>query len=132
MKDYKVPIGELKFSFSKSSGAGGQNVNKVNTKVTLKWDIGKNKSLSKAVKERFKNKYQGYLFDGTVIIKSQKFRDQSRNIADCVNKLNFMIEAIKTAPKKRISTNPTKAAVEKRLRDKRKLSEKKGRRKTNF
>ena len=52
MKAKRVPVGELDFSFSRSSGAGGQNVNKVNTKVTMRWNMKKSASFSKEAVER--------------------------------------------------------------------------------
>ena len=113
----KIPVKELDFSFSRSSGPGGQNVNKVNTKATLKWNIKKSKALKFSVVERFLKQYSGRILEnGTVVISSDRFRSQTRNIADCVEKLMAMIEKVKTPPKKRKATKPTKASIEKRLR----------------
>ncbi|MCK5072742.1 MAG: aminoacyl-tRNA hydrolase [Bacteriovoracaceae bacterium] len=126
----KIPINELDFTFSRSTGKGGQNVNKVNTKVTLRWNIQDTKSCSKEAVERFSGKYpKRVLKDGTVIITSQRFRNQARNIADCIQKLHDMLEKIKTPPKKRKPTKPTRASVEKRLKNKKVLGEKKKTRK---
>ena len=53
-----VPLKELNFSFSRSSGPGGQHVNKVNTKVTLHWDVATSPSLPEAVRQRFQERFQ--------------------------------------------------------------------------
>ena len=126
----KIPLNELDFSFSKSSGAGGQNVNKLNTKVTLVWIIDKSKAINKRMKERFCSTYSRYLSaDGLCKITSQRFRNQSRNIADCLRKLEEMIENISSEPKRRIQTKPTKGSIAKRISDKKIKGERKQTRK---
>ena len=117
MSALKLPMEEFTFSYSKSSGPGGQKVNKTNSKVTLRWNIKESESLRVSVKERFLEKYKT-LEDGTVVITSQRFRSQERNFADCLEKLRTMIESVKIAPKKRKATKPTKGSVEKRLKKK--------------
>ena len=107
-----IPQEEFKFSFSRSSGAGGQNVNKVNTKVTLIWNFLETNSLSDAVKKRFKKRFgRTITLDGSVKISSQRFRTQPRNIADCIEKLHEMIEIVRKAPKRRIKTKPSRSSV---------------------
>ena len=59
----KIPIVEFEFSFSRSSGPGGQNVNKLNTKVTLKWNLTKSKSLNDAQKKRFIKQFPRVVFN---------------------------------------------------------------------
>ncbi len=109
---------EFTFTFSRSGGAGGQNVNKVNTKATLTWDMLHSTSLSMAVKERFTAKYQRYIVDQQVVITSQRFRSQLQNIDDCVAKLHELIATVEVAPKNRRATRPTKSSVHKRLESK--------------
>lgn len=134
MKFKRVPSGELDFSFSRSSGAGGQNVNKVNTKVTLRWNINKSTSYSFAHKERFFNKYKRRISENGVIqLQSQRYRSQARNISDCIEKLNEMLEIVATPPKRRVATKPTRSSVEKRIKHKKGKSEvKKTRQKVNY
>ena len=125
-KSFKLPIKEFDFQFSRSSGAGGQNVNKVNTKVTLRWNILKTKAINNGVRERFIAKFKRRINEeGEVMVISQRYRDQGRNVADAIAKLEAMISEVWQAPKKRKATKPTKASVEKRLKTKRSHSEKK-------
>ncbi|MCO4793686.1 MAG: aminoacyl-tRNA hydrolase [Bacteriovoracaceae bacterium] len=130
----KIPIAEFDFSFSRSSGAGGQNVNKVNTKVTLAWNIKKSKSISEAQKKRFVEKYKRFIkAEGIVKIISQRFRNQSRNIADCTEKLHAMLESISKPTKKRVNTKPPKSSKLKRLDNKKNKSDiKKSRQKVKY
>jgi ribosome-associated protein len=124
MSKRKIPMGELEFSYSRSSGAGGQSVNKVNTKVTMRWNISKSSACSKPVKERFAAKYKRRILDsGVVQMNSQRFRSQARNIDDCVEKLNEMLDAVRAAPKRRVATKPTRGSVERRIKTKKNKSE---------
>lgn len=133
MTDLKIPPEEYELTFSRSSGAGGQNVNKVNTKATLKWNALFSPSLSEAVRSRFLEKYKKRLSaDGVLTISSQAFRTQPLNIADAINKLHEMINSVAVAPKIRKATRPTKASVNKRIESKKYHSEKKKNRKNLF
>lgn len=117
---------EFKFSFSKSSGAGGQNVNKTNTKVTLYWDLNQTKILNFLELERFLFKYQGLISkEGIFSITSQIHRSQLDNKKDCLSKLFRMIKLVQISPKKRKATKPTKSSIKKRLKEKKAHSEKK-------
>lgn len=121
-----VPLDELQLTFSRSSGPGGQNVNKVNTKVTLHWDVCSTPSLPEDVKERFLGKYRRQInTNGQLVLISQRFRDQLRNRRDCLDKLRRMLLDVAVGPKKRRPTRPSRAARERRLRAKQRLSDKK-------
>jgi len=129
-KSVSIPDEELEIQFSRSSGAGGQNVNKVNTRVTLRWSIGKNRTLSPDVIERFLKKWQGRINnEGDVIIDCEKFRSQHRNREEAIKKLKKMVEDVLEKPKTRKATKPSKRAKERRLREKKQHSEKKSGRK---
>ncbi len=129
----KIPLREFRFTFARSSGPGGQNVNKVNTKATLRWKITTSRSLPEAVFGRFRNKYGRRInSEGELLIVSQRFRDAGRNVADCLEKLRQMLAEVATAPKRRKPTKPSRGSVRRRLADKRHRAQKKqGRRVTD-
>ena len=127
----QIDDSEFDFSFARSGGPGGQNVNKVNSKAMLRWNVVDSQALPPAVHARFKARY-GHRFtkDGVLILRSQKYRDQGRNVADCLDRLREMILAVVAAPTKRRPTKPSKGAKQRRLQNKKRTSEKKqGRRK---
>ncbi|MEO1997200.1 MAG: alternative ribosome rescue aminoacyl-tRNA hydrolase ArfB [Planctomycetaceae bacterium] len=124
-----IPLAEFHFSFSRSSGPGGQNVNKVNTKVTLRWDISNSPSLPDAVRDRFCSRFHRRLTkSGTFLMYSQRFRDQGRNVADCLAKLRALLLEVSAPVKVRRKSRPSRGSIERRLGDKRRLAEKKQRR----
>jgi len=121
-----IPLKEFQFTFARSSGPGGQNVNKVNTKVTLHWPVTETESLPPAVRDRFQARYPRRITrEGQLVVTSQRFRDQGRNVADCLSKLREMILSVATAPKSRKATKPTRGSRERRLKNKRHKAEKK-------
>lgn len=130
----KIPNSEFDFTFSRSSGAGGQNVNKLNTKATLSWDIDESTAIGPAVKKRFKEKFSRFItVEGKVKIVGQRFRTQTLNIQDCIDKLHEMLEQVAKAPRKRIATKPTKSSQKKRVDSKKKDAQtKKNRQKVKF
>lgn len=117
---------ELQFRFDRSSGPGGQNVNKVNTKATLHWDLANSRSISEIVRERLQRRYANRINrDGKLVVASDRFREQSRNAEECLDKLRqFVLEAARPV-RRRKSTRPTRASKERRLQQKRQKSQKK-------
>ena len=116
----RVPLRELRFTFARSSGPGGQRVNKANTKATLRWSVGSSPSLPEAVRERFVERFRRRISStGELVISSQRFRDRGRNVADCLEKLRRMLQQAASPPRHRRETRPTRASVEQRLRSKR-------------
>jgi ribosome-associated protein len=124
-----IPRDELKFSFVRSSGPGGQNVNKVASKAVLRWHVAGSNSIPAAVRDRFLTRYARRINDrGDLVLSSQRYRDQPRNIEDCVEKLRELVLAVAAPARVRKSSAPPPAAREARLRQKRAASEKKRRR----
>lgn len=120
-----IPKSELAFSYSRSGGPGGQNVNKVNTKVTMRWSPD-DSALPPAIRQRFRDRYRTRINqEGELVLTSERYREQGRNVADCLNKLRAMVLAVVTPPRPRKKTRPTGASKAKRLREKKRKSEKK-------
>lgn len=128
----RVPREQCRFSFSRSSGAGGQNVNKVNSKATLHWDLN-TAAIPTDVLERLRSRYGGFITqDNELQITSQENRTQKDNVEDCFERLERMLENVWRAPKKRKATKPTYGSVMKRLSSKKKDSDKKKSRREKF
>jgi ribosome-associated protein len=124
-----IPLGEFDLHYARSSGPGGQNVNKVNSKVVLYWSVGQSPSVPDAVKQRFLARFAHRLtVDGILVLGSDKFRDQKRNVDDCLEKLAEMLAEVVHPPKPRKKTKPSRGAKERRLTGKRQQAEKKQRR----
>jgi ribosome-associated protein len=118
-----IPEDEFEFSHARSSGPGGQNVNKTNTKVTLRWPVRTTTSLPEDIKQRFLTRFANRsTLQGALLLTSQRFRDQSRNLADCLAKLKEMLEQVVAPPKPRRPTRTTKGSRERRLQAKRRRS----------
>lgn len=127
----EIPDQELDFSFSRSAGPGGQNVNKVSSKALLRWQVSNSNALPTYVKQRFLEKYSKRLTtEGEIILTSQKYRDQKSNIDDCLEKLKEMINSVLLPPTPRLPTKPSKAAKERRTAEKRQQSVRKQQRRT--
>lgn len=115
----RIPAGELTFTFMRSSGPGGQNVNKVNSKVRLRWPIVASTSLPADVKNRFLTRYRRRITTGgDLLITSQRYRDQAKNVIDCREKLQELIAAVAHPPTPRRKTKPSRAARQRRLNEK--------------
>lgn len=126
----QIPEDEFEFSYSRSSGPGGQNVNKVNSKALLRWPVTVSPSLPEEIRSRFMERYRSRLTEaGDILVTSQRYRDQGRNVDDCLEKLREMILAVATRPKTRKATKPSRASRRRRLEGKRQVSEKKAGRK---
>lgn len=122
----QIPDAELQFSFVRSSGPGGQNVNKVNTKAVLRWALADSVGLPAGVRHRFLARYGNRVTtEGELVLSSQRFRDQAKNQQDCLDKLAEMLRQVALPPKPRKKTKPTKASVRRRLTKKTGHSQKK-------
>jgi ribosome-associated protein len=133
MDRIKIPFSELEFSFARSSGAGGQHINKVNSKVIMTWKTDQTQACSAEIFLRFREKYSQFILEnGDVQIVSQKTRSQKANMDDCIEKLHAMLNDVRVPPKVRKKTKPKRSAVLKRLSSKKLESEKKRMRKKDF
>lgn len=126
MFDKDSLIKELKFNTSRSSGKGGQNVNKVETKVELRFDLTESLQFSDEEKKRINTKLKNRISnEGILIISSDTERTQLGNKEKVIELFFELIEKALHKPKKRIKTKPTKTAKEKRLKEKKIQSDKK-------
>ncbi|MGE0615963.1 MAG: alternative ribosome rescue aminoacyl-tRNA hydrolase ArfB [Bacteriovoracia bacterium] len=117
---------ELTFTFVRSSGPGGQNVNKVNSKAVLRWCLATCPGIGEELRARLVARLGPKLTrDGEVIVASDRFRDQPRNREDCLAKLRALLAAAAVVPKRRKRTKPSYSSVKKAETSKRRHSEKK-------
>jgi ribosome-associated protein len=124
---------ELSFKTSRSSGSGGQNVNKVETSVTAMWNISESAFFTDEEKTLIYNKLKNKInADGILQTTSSEARTQLRNKKIAVEKILEIVNIALIVPKKRIKTKPSKAQIAKRLDNKKRLSEKKESRKYRF
>ncbi|MBT8467404.1 MAG: aminoacyl-tRNA hydrolase [Myxococcales bacterium] len=121
-----IPSRDLSWSAARSSGPGGQNVNKVATKVILRFDLDATAALTQAQKRRLR-KLAGRRLDaeGGILISAQAERSQSQNLERARTSLRRLILKALIVPKRRVATKPSKSQKRRRLRDKRRQSEKK-------
>jgi len=129
-----IPRREIRFSFVRSSGPGGQNVNKVSSKAVLRWQVGTSPSIPDHLRARLIAQLGRRMNDrGELVLASQRYRDQSKNIEDCVKKLCELVSAAVKVRKRRKKTALPRRAREARLKQKRSTGERKqGRQRPNL
>jgi ribosome-associated protein len=114
-----IDASELAFSFARAGGPGGQNVNKVETAVQLRFDVTHSPSLDEAVKRRLKRSAGTRLTkEGVLVIFAQEHRSQAQNRREALEKLLGLIAAAAIRPKPRVKTRPSLAARKRRLETK--------------
>jgi ribosome-associated protein len=124
-----IPAGELEWSFARSGGSGGQNVNKVSSKVDLRWNPETSTALTLDDRARLLERLRNRLStDGYLIVTSTATRDQIKNRDDAMDKLALIVRSALHREKPRKPTKPTKGAKRRRLEDKRRHAEKKSNR----
>jgi ribosome-associated protein len=130
MKDFSK---ELTFKTSRSSGAGGQNVNKVETSVTVLWNVSNSGFFNDEQKDLIYHKLKNRInADGFLFLTVSETRTQLMNKTKAIEKILEIVDKALVIPKKRLATKPSKAQKQKRLDTKKKLSEKKDNRKFRY
>jgi ribosome-associated protein len=118
-----IPADELEERFVRSSGPGGQNVNKVATKVELRFDVAQSRVLEEDVRQRLLNMAgRRATTDGVLVLEAQGERSRERNRQDVRERLAELVRKALIRPRKRKSTRPTRASKEKRLQEKNRRS----------
>jgi len=130
----QIPMRELKFRASRSSGPGGQHVNRSETRVELLWDVRHSPSLSKTQRYRIEQALASRIDkDGVLHLVSGERRSQWQNRQAVIERFVEMVREATQPPRKRLPTLPPEAAKERRLREKRRRSEiKKARKKVDL
>jgi ribosome-associated protein len=127
-----IPASELSIAFARSGGPGGQNVNKVSSKVDLRWNPRTSTALNEYDRAWLLQKLRSRLTtDGTLIVTSTATRDQIANREDAIEKLAAIVRAALERPKFRKPTQVTRGAKRRRVADKRHRAEIKRHRRGN-
>jgi ribosome-associated protein len=121
-----IPLAEFEFRASRSSGPGGQNVNKVNSRVQMWWDVTRSLSIPEDVRQRFLRQQANRITkEGRLLLDCQQHRTQLANRAGVLSELEKLLHRALVVPKKRRKTKASRGSHERRLQGKRERSEKK-------
>ena len=126
-----IPESEITIDYARSSGPGGQNVNKRDTKAIVRWNIGTSKAFSEAEKDRIRSLALNRLTtEDDIVLSADDQRSQAQNRESALVRLQELVQKALIPKKKRRTTKPTRASKERRLKDKRIISKKKSNRKS--
>ena len=121
-----IPSKELYWRFSRSSGSGGQHINKTDTRVNLSFDIEKSKALTSYQKHQVKKRLRNQIINATITVVTQEHRSQYKNRKLALLRLReILAKALEPTPKARKATKPTKSSQRRRIDSKKKHGEKK-------
>jgi ribosome-associated protein len=119
-----LPAADVELDFVRSAGPGGQNVNKLATKVELRFKLKATRALTLGQKRRLAEAYPSHVTrDGEFILASDRFRSQLQNRRDVMERLARMLSEIRYPPRARVATRPTRASKARRANDKRARSQ---------
>lgn len=126
----QIPLEEFAWSYARSGGPGGQNVNKVSSKAVLRWPMAASERLEPRVKARIRELFPSRVTEeGDIVISSQEHRDRERNREACLEKLGDLIRKAAERPTPRRATKPSKGSKMRRLDAKKRESGRKANRK---
>ena len=129
--DFEIPRSQLEVRASRSGGSGGQNVNKVETKMEIRFHLGSCTWIPQDVKMRLAEQFGSRINkNDEFVISSELTRSQLQNLEDCIDKLYSMVKTCWLAPKRRIKSKPTRGSKERRLSSKKVTGDKKRNRST--
>lgn len=119
-----IPWNELEVSVTRSSGAGGQHVNRTNSAVQLRFSLTNSLVLTEYQKEKIRKKLANRLVQGDeILVRCEEERDQKRNKEKAYENMNRLINGALVEPKKRVATKPKKSSIQKRLNSKKSRGE---------
>jgi len=122
----RIPVDEFRFTFTRSGGPGGQNVNKVSTRAVLSWPVVESASLPEGVRSRFLKRFANRISAAGILqIACSDYRTQQRNIEGCLDRLKDLIRAVAAPPVQRRATRPTRGSQRRRLDEKKQKSARK-------
>lgn len=125
----RIPASEIELSYARSGGPGGQHVNKTASKVLLRWNARGSPALGDVDRALLEKRLASKLTkDGDLLVSSERYRDQSRNVDDAVERFTLTVRRAIRRPTPRKKTRPSRASRERRLQEKRHRSEQKRRR----
>ena len=121
-----IPANELHWRFSRSSGSGGQNINKTDTRVNLSFNIEKSKALTSYQKHQITKQLSDQIVNATITVITQEHRTQYKNRKLALMRLGILLgKALEPPPKARKTTKPTNSSQQRRIDSKKKQGEKK-------